>query len=91
MKRLALVVSRDSCFGSYAEAQTSKRKAVNTGQPNGIFSPAIVTGDTVYTSGQIGIDSKTGQCRKAWKRSSSRCFGTSLQCLKLQAAVSITS
>ena len=39
----------------------SKRRAVKTGTPNGIFSPAIITGDLVYTSGQIGIDSKTGQ------------------------------
>ncbi|HKS10838.1 MAG TPA: Rid family detoxifying hydrolase [Pyrinomonadaceae bacterium] len=39
----------------------SKRRAVKTGTPNGLFSPAIVTGDLVFTSGQIGIDPKTGQ------------------------------
>lgn len=42
-------------------AQTAKRRAVKTGTPNGIFSPAIITGDLVFTSGQIGIDPKTGQ------------------------------
>ena len=46
---------------SYVSGQTAKRKAVKTGTPNGIFSPAIITGDLVYTSGQIGIDSKTSQ------------------------------
>ena len=62
MKRLMLVVLFAACLSSYAEAQTSsKRKAVNTGTPNGIFSPAIVTGDLVFTSGHIGIDPKTGQ------------------------------
>jgi 2-iminobutanoate/2-iminopropanoate deaminase len=45
-----------------ADAQTtSKRKAVKTGTPNGIFSPAIIAGDLVFTSGQIGIDPKTQQ------------------------------
>ena len=45
-----------------AEAQTtSKRRAVKTGTPNGIFSPAIIAGDLVFTSGQIGIDPKTQQ------------------------------
>ena len=66
MKRLALAVvatlATVACLYSYVEAQTSpKRKAVKTGTPNGIFSPAIITGDLVYTSGQIGIDPKTGQ------------------------------
>jgi 2-iminobutanoate/2-iminopropanoate deaminase len=49
------------CLGGYAEAQTSKRKVVQTGPPNGILSPAIVVGDLVFTSGQIGLDPKTGQ------------------------------
>ena len=65
MKRLVLLlvafVFLVSYSASYVEGQTAKRKAVNTGQPNGIFSSAIVTGNLVYTSGQIGIDSKTGQ------------------------------
>ena len=41
--------------------RSNKRRAVKTGPPNGLFSPAIITGDLVFTSGQIGIDSKTGQ------------------------------
>ena len=61
MKRLVFLLVAIACFGSYVEAQTAKRKVVNTGQPNGIFSSAIVTGNLVYTSGQIGFDSKTGQ------------------------------
>jgi 2-iminobutanoate/2-iminopropanoate deaminase len=61
MKRLVLVLVAIACLGSYVEAQTAKRKAVNTGQPNGLFSSAIVTGNLVYTSGQIGTDRKTGQ------------------------------
>jgi 2-iminobutanoate/2-iminopropanoate deaminase len=48
-------------LSSYVEAQTAKRKAVNTGQPNGLLSGAIVAGNLVYTSGQIGIDPKTQQ------------------------------
>ena len=46
---------------THSQAQTAKRKAVQTGTPNGIFSPAIVVGDLVFTSGQIGLDPKTGQ------------------------------
>ena len=63
MKKLMLVLVIVACASSYAMAQTAsgKRRVVKTGPPNGIFSPAIVTGDLVYTSGQIGIDSKTGQ------------------------------
>ena len=61
MKRVALLLVAIVCLSSYVEAQTMKRKAVNTGQPNGLFSGAIVTGNLVYTSGQIGVDPKTGQ------------------------------
>ena len=66
MKRLVLVVVAVlitvACLGIVVEAQTtSKRKAVNTGTPNGIFSPAIVVGDLVFTSGHIGFDAKTGK------------------------------
>ena len=62
MKRLVLAVVTIACFCSFVMAQTaSKRKVVNTGTPNGIFSSAIITGNLVYTSGQIGIDPKTGQ------------------------------
>jgi len=61
MKKLILALVAVACLSSLASAQTAKRRAVKTGPPNGIFSPAIVTGDLVYTSGQIGVDSKTGQ------------------------------
>ncbi len=54
--------------GKSATARTQKsesapRRAVNLeGSPaNGIFSPAIVAGKLVFTSGQIGVDPKTGQ------------------------------
>src|SRR6185369_6592495 len=61
MKKLMLALLAIACLASASAAQTAKRRAVKTGPPNGIFSPAIVTGDLVFTSGQIGIDSKTGQ------------------------------
>ena len=63
MKKLILLFVVIACASSYAVGQTvsSKRRAVKTGPPNGIFTPAIITGDLVFTSGQIGIDSKTGQ------------------------------
>ena len=61
MKKVMLAFVAIAMLASYAAAQTGKRRAVKTGPPNGIFTPAIITGDLVYTSGQIGIDSKTGQ------------------------------
>ena len=61
MKRVILAVVAILCLSSFADAQTQKRKAVKTGTPNGIFSPAIIVGDLVFTSGQIGLDPKTGQ------------------------------
>ena len=66
MKKFVLAVFATlivlACLVLIAEAQTtSKRKAVKTGTPNGIFSPAIIAGDLVFTSGQIGLDPKTGQ------------------------------
>lgn len=66
MKRLGAAViatlATVTVLCGYAMAQnSSKRRAVKTGTPNGLFSPAIVTGDLVFTSGQIGIDPKTGQ------------------------------
>lgn len=61
MKKLMLTIVAVACMCVCVEAQTAKRRAVKTGPPNGIFSPAIITGDLVFTSGQIGIDSKTGQ------------------------------
>ena len=51
-----------ACLVRIADAQTpAKRRAVKTGTPNGLFSPAIIAGDLVFTSGQIGIDPKTQQ------------------------------
>ena len=54
--------------GKSAIAKTQTGKAVRRrtvrlegSQPNRIFSPAIVAGDLVFTSGQIGVDPKTGQ------------------------------
>ena len=63
MKKLILLFIVIACASTYAAAQTTsgKRRAVKTGPPNGIFSPAVITGDLVFTSGQIGIDAKTGQ------------------------------
>ena len=61
MKKLMFAFVAIACLSFVAAAQTTKRRAVKTGPPNGIFSPAIVIGDLVYTSGQIGVDSKTGQ------------------------------
>lgn len=64
MKRLILIAVAIVCTCVLVASQTSsnsKRRVVKTGTPNGIFSPAIITGDLVYTSGQIGLDPKTGQ------------------------------
>ena len=64
MKRLVLTFVAIACVCVCALGQTtapSKRRVVKTGPPNGIFSPAIITGDLVFTSGQIGIDPKTSQ------------------------------
>lgn len=69
MKKLILLFVVIACASSYAVGQTvsGKRRAVKTGPPNGIFTPAIVTGDLVFTSGQIGIDSKTGQLAEGFE------------------------
>jgi 2-iminobutanoate/2-iminopropanoate deaminase len=61
MKKLILAIVAVACMWVCVNAQTAKRRAVKTGPPNGIFSPAIIVGDLVFTSGQIGIDPKTGQ------------------------------
>ena len=64
MKRLILIIVAIACTCVLVASQTSapsKRRVVKTGTPNGIFSPAIVSGDLVFTSGQIGLDPKTGQ------------------------------
>lgn len=45
------------------KTETARRRAVRLdgSPPNGLFSPAIVAGELVFTSGQIGVDPKTGQ------------------------------
>lgn len=67
MKKFILLFVVIACASSYAVGQTGKRRAVKTGTPNGIFTPAIVTGDLVFTSGQIGIDAKTGQLAEGFE------------------------
>lgn len=69
MKKLILLLVVIACASSYAAGQTAngKRRAVKTGPPNGLFTPAIVTGDLVFTSGQIGIDAKTGQLAEGFE------------------------
>ena len=64
-KKLILTVVAIMFAASVAMGQaatsSNKRKPVKTGPPNGLFTPAIISGDLVFTSGQLGIDSKTGQ------------------------------
>ena len=67
MKKLILLFVVIACASSFAVGQTGKRRAVKTGTPNGLFTPAIITGDLVFTSGQIGIDSKTGQLAEGFE------------------------
>jgi 2-iminobutanoate/2-iminopropanoate deaminase len=53
-----------SAFASaYGQAKTERRivKLPGSGPSGAPISPAIVVGDLVFTSGQIGIDPKTGQ------------------------------
>lgn len=53
--------------GGSAKSQKSTptvRRAIQIGKPSqgpSVFSPAIVAGELVFTSGQIGIDPKTSQ------------------------------
>lgn len=67
MKKLLLTIVAIACLCVVVNAQPSKRRAVKTGPPNGIFSPAIIAGDLVFTSGQIGIDSKTGKMAEGFE------------------------
>ena len=61
-KKLILAVVATMFLATVAMGQaTTKRKPVKTGPPNGLFTPAIISGDLVFTSGTIGVDSKTGQ------------------------------
>jgi len=67
MKKVLLALVGIAMFATYAAGQTAKRRAVKTGTPNGIFSPAIIAGDLVYTSGQIGLDPKTSQLAEGFE------------------------
>jgi 2-iminobutanoate/2-iminopropanoate deaminase len=77
MKKIALLLFALMCCGvdvngqtrsgSRATVKTQKSEATRRrvvkmpAPPNGLFSPAIVSGGMVFTSGQIGVDPKTGQ------------------------------
>ncbi|HEV8431177.1 MAG TPA: Rid family detoxifying hydrolase [Pyrinomonadaceae bacterium] len=74
MKKVLLALVAIATLASYAAAQTGKRRPVKIGTPNGIFSPAIITGDLVFTSGQIGIDSKTGQLAEGFEAQLEQAF-----------------
>ena len=73
MKRIILLGLAVACGAVTVVAQPAapktqkpesvRRRAVNLpgSTPNGLFSAAVVAGDFVFTSGQIGVDPKTGQ------------------------------
>ena len=61
MKKLILAFVAIACISVCVAGQTGKRRAVKIGTPNGLFTPTIVVGDLVFTSGQIAVDAKTGQ------------------------------
>lgn len=60
---LTLYVVACACASVYAQGGRSERRIVKLpgSGPSAPISPAIVVGDLVFTSGQIGIDPKTGQ------------------------------
>ena len=66
---LAVVATMFLTTAAMGQAANSanKRRAVKTGPPNGLFTPAIISGDLVFTSGQIGLDSKTGQMAEGFE------------------------
>lgn len=55
--------SAKSATARTQKSEPPRRRAVKLegSPPNGLFSPAIVFGELVFTSGQIGVDRKTGQ------------------------------
>jgi len=77
MKRLISTIVVFACFSFPASSQTTpgkstgakkrvttSRRAIKTGKPPQgpvVLSPAIVAGELVFTSGQIGIDPNTSQ------------------------------
>jgi 2-iminobutanoate/2-iminopropanoate deaminase len=60
---LTIFVVACACASVYAQGKSERRivKLPGSGPSTAPISPAIVVGDLVYTSGQIGIDPKTGQ------------------------------
>ena len=74
-KKLILAVVATMFLATVAMGQTTtKRKAVRTGPPNGLFTPAIISGDLVFTSGQLGTDSKTGQLPEGFEAQFEQAF-----------------
>lgn len=68
-KKLFLAALVTLCISVAVSAQTgasNKRKPVKTGTPNGLFTPAIISGDLVFTSGQIGVDA-TGKMSETFE------------------------
>ena len=67
MKKIILLSLALACCvvtaAGQQKSESAKRRAVNLpgSTPNGLFSAAVVSGDLVFTSGQIGVDPKTGQ------------------------------
>jgi 2-iminobutanoate/2-iminopropanoate deaminase len=77
MKKFISILVVFACFSFPVSSQTSPRKstgaktrvatsrrAIKTGKPPQgpvVLSPAIVAGELVFTSGQIGVDPKTSQ------------------------------
>ena len=58
MKIILLVSVVLICCSVVLGQSANKRKPVKTGPSNGLFTPAIISGEMVFTSGQIGVDSK---------------------------------
>lgn len=49
-------------YGSTTQAQTAAKKALNgVVKPIGPYTPGVAAGDTIYLSGQIGLDPASGQ------------------------------
>lgn len=63
----ALLTLCVSVVGSAQTGASNKRKPVKTGPPNGLFTPAIISGDLVFTSGQIGVDATTGKMSETFE------------------------
>jgi len=85
MKKLLFALVAIVCVAFVATGQTgtsstaqktesNKRRAVKTGPPNGLFTPAIISGDLVFTSGQLGFDSKTGQLPEGFEAQFEQAF-----------------